>query len=47
LAEGERIQGGACACHVVGQKRSTYGAWIVLFGLGLFCRRIGLRGTSR
>jgi hypothetical protein len=47
LAEGERIQGGACACHVVGQKRSIYGTWIVLLGLGLWCRRMSRRGTRR
>jgi hypothetical protein len=50
LADGERIQGGACACRVASttRGRALLAGWIMAIGLGLgrLRRRTG-RGRAR
>lgn len=47
LADGERVQGGACACRAAGQTRSKYASLLTFLGLGLLVRRNGRRELVR
>jgi hypothetical protein len=46
LADDERIQGGACSCHVVSPKHAKYSLLLGILGLGWWGRRSGRRGIS-